>query len=204
MYRELGITSLYVRRYEAAERNLKQAIALAQGLGLDPQVFLDTVRGGVVDTPYVHLKGQTMIAGEFDLSVGAMAGFTGMFAAMMMTEYGLPPIVAVVLTFIVALILAIIFVVIVGLGPFAGMLALALHSVAALGKLYSEVIEGIDPMLFGHACVGMCLQLIHSYLVEKRFTREDIINNLIRMILAMFESYLTEEGRRALELQQSP
>lgn len=50
-----------------------------------------------------------------------------------------------ILRSIEALILAIIFVVIVGLGPFAGMLALALHSVAALGKLYSEVIEGIDP-----------------------------------------------------------
>jgi phosphonate transport system permease protein len=44
-----------------------------------------------------------------------------------------------------ALIIAIVFVVIVGLGPFAGVLAMAIHSVAALGKLYSEVIEGIDP-----------------------------------------------------------
>ncbi|MFZ5888744.1 MAG: phosphonate ABC transporter, permease protein PhnE [Chloroflexota bacterium] len=50
-----------------------------------------------------------------------------------------------ILRSIESLIIAIIFVVIVGLGPFAGMLALALHSVAALGKLYSEVIEGIDP-----------------------------------------------------------
>jgi phosphonate transport system permease protein len=40
---------------------------------------------------------------------------------------------------------AIIFVVIVGLGPPAGVIALAVHSVAALAKLYSEVIEGIDP-----------------------------------------------------------
>ncbi len=44
-----------------------------------------------------------------------------------------------------ALILAIIFVVIVGLGPFPGMLAITVHTIAALGKLYSEVIEGIDP-----------------------------------------------------------
>jgi 3-hydroxyisobutyrate dehydrogenase len=42
-----------------------QAIALAQGLGLDPQVFLDTVKGGAVDTPYLHIKGQAMIAGQF-------------------------------------------------------------------------------------------------------------------------------------------
>jgi len=32
----------------------------------------------------------------------------------------------------------------VGIGPFAGMLALAVHSVAALGKLYSEQVESID------------------------------------------------------------
>ncbi|MDT8305461.1 MAG: phosphonate ABC transporter, permease protein PhnE [Anaerolineae bacterium] len=40
---------------------------------------------------------------------------------------------------------AIIFAVWVGLGPFAGTLALWLHTVAALGKLYSEAIESIDP-----------------------------------------------------------
>ncbi len=34
---------------------------------------------------------------------------------------------------------------VVGLGPFAGILALTVHSVAALGKLYSESIENIDP-----------------------------------------------------------
>jgi phosphonate transport system permease protein len=50
-----------------------------------------------------------------------------------------------ILRSIESLIIAIVFVVIVGLGPFAGMLALATHSVAALAKLYSEVIEGIDP-----------------------------------------------------------
>lgn len=40
---------------------------------------------------------------------------------------------------------AIIFAVWVGLGPFGGTLALWLHTVAALGKLYSEAIESIDP-----------------------------------------------------------
>jgi phosphonate transport system permease protein len=34
---------------------------------------------------------------------------------------------------------------VVGLGPFAGILALVVHSIAALGKLYSEAIESIDP-----------------------------------------------------------
>jgi phosphonate transport system permease protein len=43
------------------------------------------------------------------------------------------------------LIWALVAVVWVGLGPFAGIIALTVHSIAALGKLYSEAIEGIDP-----------------------------------------------------------
>lgn len=43
------------------------------------------------------------------------------------------------------LIMAIVFVVWVGLGPFAGVLALTVHSIAALSKLYSEAVESIDP-----------------------------------------------------------
>ena len=42
------------------------------------------------------------------------------------------------------LIMAILFVVWVGIGPFAGVLALGIHSIAALGKLFSEQIESID------------------------------------------------------------
>ena len=42
-----------------------------------------------------------------------------------------------------ALVMAIVFVAWVGLGPFAGALALSLHTVAALAKLYSEQVESI-------------------------------------------------------------
>ncbi|HEX9680878.1 MAG TPA: ABC transporter permease subunit, partial [Anaerolineales bacterium] len=44
-----------------------------------------------------------------------------------------------------ALVMAIVFVVWVGIGPFAGVLALSLHTVAALAKLYSEQVESILP-----------------------------------------------------------
>ena len=44
-----------------------------------------------------------------------------------------------------AVVWAIIFCVWVGIGPFAGMLALMIHSIAALTKLYSEQIENINP-----------------------------------------------------------
>ncbi len=43
-----------------------------------------------------------------------------------------------------AIVWAIIFSVWVGIGPYAGMLALMIHSIAALTKLYSEQIENID------------------------------------------------------------
>jgi phosphonate transport system permease protein len=43
------------------------------------------------------------------------------------------------------LIWAVIAVAVVGLGPFAGIVALTLHTIAALAKLYSEAIESIDP-----------------------------------------------------------
>ena len=41
-------------------------------------------------------------------------------------------------------VLALIFVVAVGLGPFPGILALAVHTTGTLGKLFSESIEGVD------------------------------------------------------------
>lgn len=43
------------------------------------------------------------------------------------------------------LMFALIFVAAVGLGPFAGVLAIALHSAGFLGKFYGEAIENIDP-----------------------------------------------------------
>jgi 3-hydroxyisobutyrate dehydrogenase len=42
-----------------------QSLALAGSLGLDPQLFLDAIEGGQSDTPYAHLKGATMIAGDY-------------------------------------------------------------------------------------------------------------------------------------------
>jgi 3-hydroxyisobutyrate dehydrogenase len=42
-----------------------QSIALARGLGVDPQRFLDAIEGGPLDTPYAHLKGANMISGKF-------------------------------------------------------------------------------------------------------------------------------------------
>lgn len=45
-----------------------QSLALAQGLGVDPQLFLDAIKGGAVDTPYAHVKGAAMLSGEMPMS----------------------------------------------------------------------------------------------------------------------------------------
>ncbi|WP_081998655.1 NAD(P)-dependent oxidoreductase [Sinomonas humi] len=42
-----------------------QAIDLMKRFGLDPQLYLDTIAGGVTDCAYAQLKGKAMIAGEF-------------------------------------------------------------------------------------------------------------------------------------------
>jgi 3-hydroxyisobutyrate dehydrogenase len=47
-----------------------QSIALARGLGLDPEDFLAAIEGGPMDLPYAHLKGGQMIQGEHPLSFG--------------------------------------------------------------------------------------------------------------------------------------
>ncbi len=43
-----------------------ESLALAEGLGLDPQLLLDAVDGGPLDLPYLQMKGSGMIARAFD------------------------------------------------------------------------------------------------------------------------------------------
>jgi 3-hydroxyisobutyrate dehydrogenase len=45
----------------AVTEGAAEAIALAEGLGLDPRDFLDTMAGSQIDTPYLHLKGEAML-----------------------------------------------------------------------------------------------------------------------------------------------
>lgn len=42
-----------------------ECLRLAEGFGLDPALFLEAVRGGGVDAPYVGLKGRAMLDGDF-------------------------------------------------------------------------------------------------------------------------------------------
>ena len=67
------------------------------------------------------------------------------------------------------LVWAVIAIITVGLGPFAGILALTIHSVAALGKLYSDAIESIDngPMEAIKATGANWLQIVRYAVVPQ-------------------------------------
>lgn len=45
-----------------------QSVALAGDLGLDPQLFLDTISGQALDSSYAQLKGSGMVSGDFEPS----------------------------------------------------------------------------------------------------------------------------------------
>lgn len=90
--------------------------------------FLATILGAVLALPFSFLAARNLMSAN-PLSYAVYVAIRTILNIFRSIE---------------ALILAIIFVIIVGLGPFPGMLALTVHTTAALGKLYSEVIEGID------------------------------------------------------------
>jgi 3-hydroxyisobutyrate dehydrogenase len=50
-----------------------QSMALAEGLGVDPRLFLDAIAGGGTDTPYAHLKGGAMIERNYPVAFGLAA-----------------------------------------------------------------------------------------------------------------------------------
>jgi phosphonate transport system permease protein len=79
---------------------------------------------------------------------------------------------------------ALMFVTAVGLGPFAGMLALGIHTGGVLGKLLSETIEGIDPgQAEGVTAVGAGRLQVVSFGVVPQ-----VLPNFLSYVLLRFES----------------
>ena len=48
-----------------------EAIALARALGIDPQLFIDAVAGGPLDSPYLRTKSAAIMTGDFSPSFTA-------------------------------------------------------------------------------------------------------------------------------------
>ncbi len=45
-----------------------ETLALAEGLGLDPQLVLDALQGGPLDLPYLQMKGKAILSRDFEPS----------------------------------------------------------------------------------------------------------------------------------------
>ena len=79
---------------------------------------------------------------------------------------------------------ALMFVTAVGLGPFAGMLALGIHTGGVLGKLLSETVEAIDPgQAEGVAAVGAGRLSVIAFGVVPQ-----VLPNFLSYVLLRFES----------------
>lgn len=52
----------------AVTDGIAESIAFAEGVDLDPALFLEAITGGALDIPYAHLKGPGMIAGELPVA----------------------------------------------------------------------------------------------------------------------------------------
>jgi len=123
---------------------VRAEIATATGAWRFSETFL-TALDKMVETIFLALMG-TFFAllvsvplsflGARNLMQGSTLGWTVYYCVRMLFN---------VLRSIETLILAVVMAVVVGLGPFAGVMAIVIHSIGAMGKLYSESIESIDP-----------------------------------------------------------
>jgi phosphonate transport system permease protein len=124
-------------RVEARQTVARAAPRASEPLRLVVERMVETIVMGMMATLFGIILA---IPVSFLAARNIMAG-----SVLTMAVYYLTRTILNIIRAIEPLIWALIAVVWVGLGPFAGIVALTIHSVAALGKLYSEAIEGIDP-----------------------------------------------------------
>lgn len=98
---------------------------------------------------WLRLLGDTLLIAYLGTMLGAVAGFLLCFSASqnLMPKAGIRLPVKRFLELcrtVPEIVFALIFVIAFGLGPIPGVLAIAIHTTGALGKLFSEVVENID------------------------------------------------------------
>ncbi|MGU3667583.1 phosphonate ABC transporter, permease protein PhnE [Methylobacterium sp. A49B] len=117
-------------------------------VGLDHPV--EDVRAWYWGLPHwLALLGETLLMAYLGTLLGALAGFALSFvAAVNLVRSRLLRILAKrvleVCRTVPDVVFALLFVIAFGLGPMVGVLAIAIHTTGALGKLFSEVVENID------------------------------------------------------------
>jgi phosphonate transport system permease protein len=98
---------------------------------------------------WLKLLGETILISYVGTLIGAVLAFALNFFAAQNTSPGpwLRFVVRRLLEFartVPGIVFALVFVIAFGLGPMAGVLAIAVHSTGALGKLFSEIVENAD------------------------------------------------------------
>ena len=98
---------------------------------------------------WLNLLGETLLISYVGTLIGAVFAFAASFVAAANTSPApwLRFVVRRLLEFartVPGIVFALIFVIAFGLGPMAGVLAIAIHSTGALGKLFSEIVENAD------------------------------------------------------------
>jgi phosphonate ABC transporter permease subunit PhnE len=113
-------------------------------------MFLAVLIGAGID--WIYLINDPMVTMYIPAVVGAMIGLGAAFRARKVDSlptglivYYMARLIFNGLRSIESLVMAIVFVVWVGVGPFAGVLALSLHTIASQAKLFSEQVESILP-----------------------------------------------------------
>src|SRR3546814_5740214 len=81
------------------------------------------------------------------------------------------------------------FVVVVGLGPFAGAMALFVHTTGILAKLFSEAVEAIDP------------QPVEGIRATGANAVEEVVYGVIPQVLPLWASYPLRSEEHTPELQ---
>ena len=104
-----------------------------------------TILGGIIESVFMALLA-TVSGAVFAIPLSFLGARNIMgFSPLGWTVYAITRAFFNIFRSIESILWGIIFGIWVGFGPFAGVLALTIHTIAALGKLYSEQVESIDP-----------------------------------------------------------
>ncbi len=137
------ITELSIRGLMSPGKNFGRLILDFLKIDLSPEIFKVVFQQMLVTIFQAMLATTLGALAAFPFSFLAAKNLTGRSRLLIWLYYAARAILN-ILRSIEALLYVVIFVFWVGIGPFAGMLALAVTSFALIGKLFSESIESID------------------------------------------------------------
>jgi len=137
------ITELSLRGLLSPGKNFGRLILDFIKIDLSPEIFKVVFQQMLVTIFQAMLATTLGAAAAFPFSFLAAKNLTGRSRLLIWLYYSARAILNIMRS-IEALLYVVIFVFWVGIGPFAGMLALAVTSFALIGKLFSEAIESID------------------------------------------------------------